>query len=677
MSKLKKLLAFIICIGLLMSSCYIGNIAYAEEETRKGVVVVNDSLNVRSSASTSASKLGKLENGANVTIYGADVTDSDGGKWYKISYNTGFGYVSADYVQIIYEYVTDADFETNLANQKFPESYKVLLRQLHAAHPNWIFLADHLSMTFEEALTEETKSLTKNLVSSSAPNSQKSMESGAYDWKSKTYLSHDSGGWVKAHKDIVAYYMEPRNFINEANIFLYLDQSYNAAYQNKDGLNNMLKGTFMDSTKGFPESTYATYADVLMEAAKQSKVNPYILAAMILVEQGTGGTGNSISGKVSGYEGYYNFFNIGAYAEGGYNAVQRGLLYAKEDIGEKGTYNRPWNTRARSIIGGAKYYGENYVARGQDTLYYKKYNVIVPNYYTHQYMSNVSGAVQEASKIRSAYTGVGVDNVPLVFSIPVYKNTVEENKTSLSTSTGANNYYLESLSVKDQKISPTFDRYTNDYSLVVGETVEEIEITATVPSGAKVEGTGKVKVKKGNNIITLKVTAASGRTANYTLAVYREGVPEDGGEDKPPTQTALPEIKGEYNNGTSITGVAVGTDVATFIKKLKVVNGTVQVLNSSGAAKNSGTIVTGDKIQIKDANQKITLTKDIVIFGDINSDGKISIVDLAAVQMHLLDKRKLTNATLSAADTNKDGKVSIVDLAAVQMHLLSKKLIVQ
>lgn len=734
MSRLKKLLAFIICLSLLMSVCYIGISAYAEEtsskatsskdtssdktdskDIRNGIVVVEDALNVRSKATVKSESLGTLKSNDKVEIHGKDITDDDGNVWYKISYNEDFGFVSADYIQIVYEYVPNAAFEANLTKQKFPESYKVLLRQLHAAHPDWIFLADHLSMTFNEALDEESK-VGKTLVQDKyTVDSQKSMEFGAYDWENKTYASYDSGGWVTAHKDTVAYYLEPRNFLNESNIFLFLDQSYNSEYQNKKGLEKMLKGTFMDSENGFPENTYKTYADLLLEAAEQSKVNPYILAAMILVEQGTGGTGKSISGTVTGYKGYYNYFNIGAYAQGEYTAVQRGLRYAKGLIGTKNTYDRPWNTRAKSIIGGAKYYGNNFVARGQNTLYYKKYNVIVPDYYINQYMTNVSGAVQEAVSIRKAYTGAGVDAMPLVFRIPVYKDTAETNNTSLSTSKGANNYYLESLSVKGYKISPTFDRYTNDYTLVVNDKTTEIEIKATVPDGATVKDTGKVKLKGGNNTIPLVVTAASGKTATYTLTVHKdenvEPEEDDSSQDSTSSETssgnsnsdsttsnetssdvtsskptsseetsskpAVPEVKGEYNNGKNLTGVAPLTDVETFIKKLKVVNGSATVLDKKGKAKTTGTVVTGDKIQIKNSDGKVTLTKSIVIYGDVNADGKLSIVDLAAVQKHLLEINVLKGAALTAADVNKDGKVTIIDLAFVQKHLLEIKLIVQ
>ena len=58
-----------------------------------------------------------------------------------------------------------------------------------------------------------------------------------------------------------------------------------------------------------------------MNAASKSGVNPYVLAAMILQEQGTNGTGKCISGTVAGYQGYYNFFNIEAYQSGSMDAT--------------------------------------------------------------------------------------------------------------------------------------------------------------------------------------------------------------------------------------------------------------------------------------------------------------------------------------------------------------------
>ncbi len=137
------------------------------------------------------------------------------------------------------------------------------------------------------------------------------------------------------------------------------------------------------------------YVDIIMDAAAQSGVSPYIIASMILVEQGKQGTGRSISGTVSGYTGYYNFFNIEAYQSGSMSAVERGLWWASHS----GSYGRPWNTREKSILGGAKWYAENYLNRGQDTLYLKKFNVQGSSPYTHQYMTNVQAAASEEQSL--------------------------------------------------------------------------------------------------------------------------------------------------------------------------------------------------------------------------------------------------------------------------------------
>ena len=72
------------------------------------------------------------------------------------------------------------------------------------------------------------------------------------------------------------------------------------------------------------------YVDILMKAAEQTRQNPYVLAAMILQEQGKG-----TSGSVSGASGFYNYFNVGAYAANGMGAVERGLWYAKQDPGTR------------------------------------------------------------------------------------------------------------------------------------------------------------------------------------------------------------------------------------------------------------------------------------------------------------------------------------------------------
>ena len=666
MKHIKKYIAIFLCTVLFITGMGINGsffAVFAEESTLlyTATVDVDDALNVRAGPGATYNKIGVLYPNASVNIY----SEKQNG-WYKIGYGTGYGYVSGDYlknIKPVLQYDYDADFETNLEKQGFPESYKEMLRDLHANHPGWIFTADHLAMTWEEAVKNESV-VGKSLVqdgTSLIPDSYKSMMNKAYDWKNNKYISFDSGGWVTAEQDIVEYYMEPRNFLNENYIYMFLDQTYNPNIQNKEGLQKILNGTFMEGD--FPEDTHETWNDVIMEAAEKSGVSPYVLAASIIIEQGSNGAGASISGKEKGYEGYYNFFNISAYASGGYSAVAYGLLYAKGGSSGTGTsYGRPWNTRAKSIIGGASYYASGYVKRGQDTLYYKKFNVITPSYYVNQYMTNVQGAYLETGKLKAAYSSVNSD-AALTFAIPVYKSMPETNTTKLPTSKGKNNYYLLSLKV-DGKSVTNFDKYVNSYEMIVPFETSKITVAATVPSGAKVSGTGEKSLKEGKNTVTLTVTAASGKTAKYTVSVLREE-----GEEEPPT-IPDPTVSGKYPISTYVSGIEVGTKVSDFIKNFGVKDGTAKVLSSSGKEKTDGVIATGDGVVVYDNAGTQRLKYSIVIFGDTNSDGKISIVDLARVQKHLLGTAALKDGQGTAADVNKDGKISILDLARVQKHLL-------
>lgn len=313
----------------------------------------------------------------------------------------------------------DVDFETYLAQQNFPESYKIELRKLHSQYPYWQFEAQHTNLEWKEAIMAEGK-VGLNLVQGSQPSSWKSVQEGAYNWDTGEWVVFDSGGWVSASSEIISYYMDPRNFLDEKYVFQFLRHSYNAEYQTKEGLAAMVEGTFLADTYE-EEGVQVSYVDTLMEAAEESGVSPYTLASMIIAEQGSQGTGNGIRGDVEGYEGYYNYFSVGAYKTEDMTAVQRGLWWAKGADNGGTSYGRPWNTRTKAIKGGAEHYGNAYVAKGQDTIYLKKFNVQGDNLYNHQYMGNVSGAALEGSSISGAYTGEA-RSANLLFKIPVYLN---------------------------------------------------------------------------------------------------------------------------------------------------------------------------------------------------------------------------------------------------------------
>ena len=593
-----------------------------------GSATVNaTTLNVRSTPGTTGSVVKKLAYGAAVTVV-SETAGSDGKTWYKIQFSSGSGtqegYVRSDYIKFPVSYSYDSTFENYLNSQGFPESYKVSLRTLHTEHPTWVFQAQKTGLNWSDVMAAEG-AVGANLVSKSSISSWKSTEYGAYDWNTGTWTGFDGSSWVAASKDIVAYYMDPRNFLNDTYVFQFLHHAYDSNAQTREGLTSLITGTFLEKT---PESTTAapqsvqetigsgsspvvnnsgstgtsgslqqgesygpgmstgtsggtssgsssgsqgvslegpgstvsstisqrkvittalpeveygpgmdassitddntgasntspvptgqTYVDIIMKAASESGVNPYILASMILQEQGSQGTGRSISGTVSGYQGYYNFFNVGAFASGSMSAITRGLWYASQS----GSYGRPWNSIEKSIIGGATYYSENFLKNGQDTFYLKKFNVQGSNLYKHQYMTNVEGAAGEGAKLARAYTDA-MKKQALVFKIPVFNN-MPETACAKPTVNGSPNNKLSGITIDGYSLTPTFSKDTEKYDLVVDSSVSSVNIRATaIDSKATVSGAGTISLGSGTTIVKIVVKAENGDTRTYQVSIAK------------------------------------------------------------------------------------------------------------------------------------------------------------
>lgn len=458
--------------------------------------------------------------------------------------------------------------------------------------------------------------------------------------------------------------MDPRNMLDETNVFQFLGQSYDASIQTAEGLDNVVKNTFLAGT--YEENgKKVKYTNKLMKAAEKSGVSPYTLAAMIIIEQGANGVGNSISGVVKGYEGYYNFFNIGAYKTAKRTAVQQGLWYAQGGDTGSTSYKRPWNTRAKSIIGGAMYYGEGYVAAGQDTFYLKKFNVQGDSPYTHQYMTNVQGASVEATRLANAFNETARD-AALIFKIPVYKN-MPEQASAKPTGDGSPNNMLQSLSVTGQSLSPSFDMYTSSYSLIVENKVNSVQIAGkAVDSNATVTGTGTVTLKVGANTCNVKVKAANGEVRTYKITIVRERAE---GDAEPVVTAKAYKMDAETEMITGITEFPV--KAAKFAKQFTVTDGSIQITDADGKEWN-GNVGTGCQVRVYDNHDQLTATYQVVLFGDTNGDGMVNALDLLRVQKNILGVSKLKGVYQTAADTGRNGKIDALDLLQVQKQIIGK-----
>ena len=454
-----------------------------------GTVKVTGGANMRSGAGTNYDIVEALAEGTEVTVLKSKKA-TDGYTWYKVKYNGKKGWIRGTLLKITKKSssktpstskMTDKEFSKYLKDQGFPADYRKLIMKLHKAHPSWVFKAGNTGLDWNYVVDKESANgvSTVNYV---YPLYYRSTEVGAYNKSTKKYTSYDSGGWYSASRILIKHYLDPRNFLTEDGIYQFLTHAYDAETQSLAGLKKMVKDTFLagDYPKVDGEKTsFKTYAGAIYKAGKVEGVNPYVIASIIIQEQGTQGRGGCISGTVKNYRGYFNFFNIGAYRSNGMNAVERGVWYAAQD----GSYGRPWNTRYKSIKGGAEFYAKEYVKTNKNTLYFKKWNVMngesmVSKY---QYMSNTMGAAQEAYQLKKAYEAIG--ETPLTFVIPVYEN-MPTKRCQLPDSSSPTTKKQEEKMLREQ---------TEENNARVEKGVKKITITGEASKYTTSKGTKGIK----------------------------------------------------------------------------------------------------------------------------------------------------------------------------------------
>lgn len=651
----------------------------AEESIGQGHVNYDvTDLRIRTSP-VSGSVITKVDGGFKFDIY--EEVDTSSGLWYGIGFylNGDYyrGYVTSEYVTVDKrnDYKPDADFEEYLDSQGFPDSYKDGLRQLHAQYPNWVFVADHNGKDWSDVL-ENQNVIGRSLTYGSAKSSWKSVADGCYDWESGQYTQLDSGGWVQASSALVEYALDPRNFLNADNIFMFENLSFDSSLQDESGLESMVDGTFMENSSH--DLTYDgrnyTYITGLLLAGQESGVSPYHLASRILQEQGNSGYGSSISGTQSGYLGYYNYYNIGAYASGGLTAVQNGLRYASEINSET---LRPWNKRMKSIIGGAIYLGKSYINRGQNTLYYEKFDMTGRG---HQYMTNVLAPRSESVKSAQGYSDSNKNNIAFIFRIPVYEN-MPENVCEIPTGNGSPNNRLSDLYVDGYSLTPTFSLYKTEYSLIVDYETSSVYVGgSTLDSSADVSGLGYHDLSVGSNDITITVTAANGDNQDYTITVVRQDKEPDPTPEPDPEPTPDPEPDVAYPGFSTtlsvdedekyISGLTVSGYVQDVLDKIDNYNGAYsKILNKNGNEKD-GLVSTGDILITYNSSGEEVSRYEIVIYGDVNGDGEIDLFDFAQIKRSILGIADPSGVYWKAADCNRDGELDLFDFAKVKRYIL-------
>ena len=313
----------------------------------------------------------------------------------------------------------------------FPDSYKPYLLELQKKYPNWKFIALYTDLDWNYVIDNENQ-FGKNLVPKSYSDAWKNTKPGEYN------VEVDAG-WVDASRKAVEYTMDPRNFLNQVRVFQFESLSYDESTNNINAIEKILYGTefynkivqYYDSN-GSQITMTSKYSDLILEAGRTSKVSSYHLASRIKQEVGPFLSHSSISGIVPGFEGLYNFYNIGATSSSEpMGAIKNGLQYAKDGKGAsqatKDKYLIPWNNKQRAITGGGIFIGSSYINLGQDTVYLQKFHVTSNDgsLFWHQYMTNVLAPYSESKLIYNGYVNSDLLKDNLSFIIPIYNNMPE------------------------------------------------------------------------------------------------------------------------------------------------------------------------------------------------------------------------------------------------------------
>ena len=274
------------------------------------------------------------------------------------------------------------------------------------------------------------------------------------------------------------------------------------------------------------------------------------------------------------------------------------------------------------------------------------------------------------------------------------------------TGDGSPNNCLSSLTINDYSLTPTFSKFTTEYSLIVDKSVTSVDVNATaIISSTTVQGTGTYELAEGSNTIQIVATAENGIARTYTIKIVRQDVEQGGnnGETSTPgesgdtntpsdTQPTTPpseetstepsttepstpafsmNVDLKTNDGNIVVGITPGTSISDIISKVTVSGGSVEILDSSEKVKSEGKISTGDMIAGKDSSGNYVSVYTVVIYGDVNGDGDITIKDLLILRKCILGTATLEGAYLQAGDANKDKNgVTIKDILILRKQLL-------
>lgn len=330
-------------------------------------------------------------------------------KYPKETYDNMHKYPEQEYKELTKGYTKSRDAERLYGfflNQGLEAGkYKVMIYVKRAEEEG---MHSDKNSDYDNYYTAYFKVLEKSILKEKDANIERTeqnikIETAAFNQYNRTPYYSESDNWARASQNLIEYYMNPYNFVDDYGKYQFLKLTYMEGVTASD-LNKILKG------KGILEGKGQTF----LQASKKANINPIYLVAHALLETGNGTSTLANGIKVSTVNGKkvtpkitYNFFGVHAYDD---NPNKCGSEFA---------YEQKWFTVDDAINGGAKYIGSSYINNKefkQDTLYKMRWN---NDTIWHQYATDIGWARKQVSNIKKLIEMC--KNAKPVFDIPIYK----------------------------------------------------------------------------------------------------------------------------------------------------------------------------------------------------------------------------------------------------------------
>ena len=455
---------------------------------------------------------------------------------------------------------------------------KEKIQQLKSQYPNWNFKILYTNLSWSEVISNEYighGSSPRNLIYNQTNYQGNWICSICGD------RPYDNGHWRCASESAIAYMMDPRNSLNSTNIFQFEELTATSADINI--VKTMTNGTFLQG-----------HEQGIVDIANKNGVNSYYIVARLIQEQGKNG-----SALVSGSTGYYNAFNIGASGNTSSEIIANGLAYAQR---------KGWNTLEKSIDGGIEFVTDQYIKKGQNTLYLQKFNVTESGTYWRQYQQNLMAAQKEGETLRDTYISTNSFNSAHTFIIPVYKNMPSEPVARPDGSEQAN---TTSDLVKVNVDSSLKIRKTPEDSTAIGWLWKDEIVTRLEKATTKINGTYWDKIRKSDGTV--------GYAARETF---------------------------DYENKYKLYLVPVNE-------------------NQNNNDNNQ------DNNQSENTNNNENSTPNF-IKGDVDQDNQITANDYAMIKNHIMGSHTLNYDQKQRADYDGDNTVTANDYALIKKYIMER-----